>query len=124
MYVGFSCGSLPALDHSLGPCILDDVWGHLPFVSVALHAFFLIQFGSQVGSYLEYSLPPKQLQTKNLLSQYDALFLGYSNSGGSSCGPSRYSRPYVLCSATSAASTTIDFSKGSVDDGIVDSPPS
>ena len=40
------------------------------------------------------------------------------------CGQSQYSKPYVLFSATDAASAAINFSKSNVDDGIVDSPPS
>ena len=40
------------------------------------------------------------------------------------CSQSQYSKPYVLFSATDAASAAIDFSKRNVDDGIVDSPPS
>ena len=40
------------------------------------------------------------------------------------CGQSQYSKPYVLFSATDAASAAIDFSKSNVDDGVVDSPPS
>ena len=37
---------------------------------------------------------------------------------------SEYSKPYVLFSATDAASAAIDFSRKSMDDGVVDSPPS
>lgn len=47
-----------------------------------------------------------------------------SKSTGGSCVPSKFSRPYVMCSRIDAPSTAIDFSKGSVDDGVVDSPPS
>ena len=71
-----------------------------------------------------YSPPAAQPLTRSLLSGSDASFPGASESAGGSCGPSRYSKPYVLCSATDAASAAIDFSKGSVDDGVVDSPPS
>ena len=39
------------------------------------------------------------------------------------CGQSQYSKPYVLFSATNAASAAIDYSKSNVDDGVVDSPP-
>ena len=39
------------------------------------------------------------------------------------CGQFQYSTPYVLFSATDAASTAIDFSKSNVDDGVVHSPP-
>ena len=34
------------------------------------------------------------------------------------------SKPYVLFSATDAASASIDFFESNVDDGVVDSPPS
>ena len=49
---------------------------------------------------------------------------GRSKSTRAGCGQSQYSKPYVLFSATDAASTAIDFSKSNVDDGVVDSPPS
>ena len=38
------------------------------------------------------------------------------------CGQSQYSKPYVLFSATDAASAAIDFSKSNVYDEVVDSP--
>lgn len=53
-------------------------------------------------------------QTKSLLS----------GSEGGSCETTPYSRPYLLRSAADASSTAIDFSKGGVEDGVVDSPPS
>jgi hypothetical protein len=40
------------------------------------------------------------------------------------CVPSQFSKPYLMYSATDAASMVLDFSKGNVEDGIVDSPPS
>ena len=49
---------------------------------------------------------------------------GRSKSTRAGCGESQYSKPYVLFSATDAASAAIDFSKSNVDDGVVDSPPS
>ena len=49
---------------------------------------------------------------------------GQSKSTRAGCGQSQYSKPYVLFSATDAASAAIDFSKSNVDDGVVDSPPS
>ena len=45
-------------------------------------------------------------------------------SQGGSCFAAPYSKPYLLCSATDAASAVIDFSKGNVEEGIVDSLPS
>ena len=49
---------------------------------------------------------------------------GRSKSTRAGCGQAQYSKPYVLFSATDAASAAIDFSKSNVDDGVVDSPPS
>ena len=95
------------------------------FISVAFSVFcFVTVLGYQVGNSSERSLPLAQPLTRSLLSGSDALFPVESESGGGSCDPSMYSRPYVLCSATDAASAAIDFSKGSIHDGVVDSPPS
>ena len=55
---------------------------------------------------------------------YRSLLSGRSKSIDQGVASSQYSKPYVLFSATNAPSTAIDFSKGKVDDGIVDSPPS
>jgi len=43
---------------------------------------------------------------------------------GGSCGPSAYSRPFVLRFAMDATSMTIDFLKGNVEEDVVDNPPS
>ena len=40
------------------------------------------------------------------------------------CVPSQFSKPYLMYSATDAASAALDFSKENVGDGVVDSPPS
>jgi hypothetical protein len=40
------------------------------------------------------------------------------------CDPSQFSKPYLMYSATDAASATVDFAKGNVEDGVVNSPPS
>jgi hypothetical protein len=40
------------------------------------------------------------------------------------CVPSQFSKPYLMYSATDAASAALDFSKGNMEDGVVDSPPS
>ena len=45
-----------------------------------------------------------------------------SSSGGGSCFGAPHSKPYVMCSATNAASAALDFSKGNVEDGVVNSP--
>jgi len=47
----------------------------------------------------------------------------YGFMGGSGC-TAPVSKPYLLWSAADAASAAIDFSKGDVEDGVVDSPPS
>ena len=57
-------------------------------------------------------------------SVHGSLLSGRSKSTRAGCGQSQYSKPYVLFSATDAASAAIDFSKSNVDDGVVDSPPS
>jgi hypothetical protein len=40
------------------------------------------------------------------------------------CLPSQFSKPYLMYSATDAASAAVDFAKGSLEDGVVNSPPS
>jgi hypothetical protein len=40
------------------------------------------------------------------------------------CVPSQFSKPYLMYSATNAASAIVDFAKGNVEDGVVNSPPS
>jgi hypothetical protein len=62
--------------------------------------------------------------TRSLLSGCDAPLSMMSGSLGGSCMPSFCSRPYALGSAADAASAAIDFSKGNVEEGVVDSPPS
>ena len=57
-------------------------------------------------------------------SMHGSLLSGRSKSRNRGCALSEYSKPYVLFSTTDAASASIDFSKKSVDDGVVDSPPS
>ena len=55
-------------------------------------------------------------------SVHGSLLSGRSKSAQGRCGPSQYSKPYVMFSATDAASAAIDFSKKDVNDGVVDSP--
>jgi hypothetical protein len=38
--------------------------------------------------------------------------------------PSQLSKPYLMYSETDAASAAVDFAKGTVEDGVVNSPPS
>jgi hypothetical protein len=40
------------------------------------------------------------------------------------CLPSQFSKPYLMYSATDAASTAVNFAKGSLEDGVVNNPPS
>ena len=61
--------------------------------------------------------------TKSLLSGSEKPQWSRSESEGGSCGTAPYSKPYMLRSATDAASAAIDYSKGNVEDGVVDSPP-
>jgi hypothetical protein len=48
----------------------------------------------------------------------------YSGSIEEHCLPSQFSKPYLMYSATDAASAAVDFAKGSLEDGVVNSPPS
>ena len=57
-------------------------------------------------------------------SAHGSLLSSRSKSRNGGCALSEYSKPYVLFSATNAASAAIDFSKKSVDNGVVDSLPS
>ena len=57
-------------------------------------------------------------------SRHESLLSSQSVSKDGSLAPLQYSKPYVLFSATDAASAAIDFTKGNVEDGVVDSPPS
>ena len=57
-------------------------------------------------------------------SRHGSFLSGRSISKDGNLAPLQYSKPYVLFSATDAASAAIDFSKGNVEDGVVDSPPS
>ena len=56
-------------------------------------------------------------------SKYGSLLFGRSVFKDGSLASLQYSKPYVLFSATDAASAAIDFSKGNVEDGVVNSPP-
>lgn len=78
----------------------------------------------QVGG-VPFAEPPKrQRLTRSLLSGSEKSFSSRSESEGGSCDTAPYSKPYLLRSATDAASAAIDYSKGDVEDGVVDSPPS
>ena len=66
----------------------------------------------------------EQKLTRSLRSGTDVSQSVTFESGGENCYPAPYSKPYVMCSAVDAASAAIDFTKGNVEDGVVDSPPS
>ena len=53
----------------------------------------------------------------------DTIGVECSRSMQGDCVPSEFSKPYLMYSATDVASTALDFSKGNVEDGVVDSPP-
>jgi hypothetical protein len=40
------------------------------------------------------------------------------------CVPSQFSKPYLMYSTNDGASAAVDFAKGNVEDGVVNSPPS
>ena len=78
----------------------------------------------QIGGSFSRLLLQKQPLTRSLLSGSEVSRSRTSHSVEGSCFAISYSKPYVLCSATDAASAAIDFSKGNVKVGVVDSPPS
>jgi hypothetical protein len=120
----FSHASIRTQDLIKDPYISDGLGGHSPLYAFLFMPSPLIVLCPQVSSFLEYPLLPKEGLTKCLLSGSDSSFPRKSESAGGSCSPSRNLRPYVLCSATNAASATTDFSKATVDDVTVDNPPS
>ena len=50
-------------------------------------------------------------------------FSEFSGSYHGGLAQSHQSKPYLICTAIDVASMIMDFSKQSVDDGVVDSPP-
>ena len=77
----------------------------------------------QVGRSVHHSLPEQRLTKSLLFGSGTSLSMMSSSGGGSSFG-APHSKPYMMCSATDAASAALDFSKGNVEDGVVNSPPS
>ena len=55
---------------------------------------------------------------------HGSLLFSRSKSRNGGCALSEYSKPYVLFSTTNATLAAIDFPRKSLDDGVVDSPPS
>ena len=78
----------------------------------------------QVGGFGSVSSTKRQKLTKSLLSRSEKALSIKSKSGGASCDTAPFSKPYMFRSATDAASAAIDYSKGNIEDGVVDSPPS
>jgi hypothetical protein len=54
----------------------------------------------------------------------DTISAKCSGSMQGDCVPSQFSNPYLMYSTTNVVSAALDFSKGNVEDGVVDSPPS
>ena len=72
-----------------------------------------------------FNKPPKrQRLTRSLLSGSENSISTKSALEDGSCDTAPLSKPYMLCSAADATSAAIDYSKGNIEDGIVDSPPS
>ena len=59
----------------------------------------------------------------HVLPSNSGSFSEYSGSLLGGFAPSQQSKPYLMCTATDAASAIMDFSTQKVDDGVVDSPP-
>ena len=76
----------------------------------------------QVGGFRFVSLAKRQKLTKSLLSESKKALSIKSESEGASCDTALFSKPYMFRSATNAASIAIDYSKGNIEDGVVDSP--
>jgi hypothetical protein len=78
----------------------------------------------QAGGFRYPETPKRQRLTRSLLSGSEKSMSSRSESEGGSCDTAPYSKPCLLQSAADAASAAIDYSKGNVEDGVVDSPPS
>lgn len=80
----------------------------------------------QVTSPVTEASPKRPRLTKSLISGSDkSLSVSYASASmGGSIRPSVFSGPFMMRTAEDAASNVIDFAKGDVEDGVVDSPPS
>ena len=78
----------------------------------------------QVGGYRLDDTTKRQKLTKSLFFGSEMPLSTNSESGGASCSTVPLSKPYMFRSTTDAASAAIDYSKGNIDEGVVDSPPS
>ena len=61
--------------------------------------------------------------TRSPLSGSEKSIADRSESEGGSCNTALVLKPYILCSAADAASATIDYLKGNIEDDVVNSPP-
>jgi hypothetical protein len=77
----------------------------------------------QVGRSALPSLSSQDVQTSSMKPSTCFSIPECSTSGLEGFALSPFSKPYVMFSATDAASAAIDYSKGNVEDGVVDSPP-
>lgn len=78
----------------------------------------------QIGGVCFTKTPKRQQLTRSLLSGLEKSPSTRFESDGGSSETAPVSKPYMLRSAADAASAAIDYSKGNIDDGVVDSPPS
>ena len=85
-----------------------------------IHMFMYLQ----VGGYRLYDTTKRQKLTRSLLSSSEMSLSTNSESRGASCDTVPLSKPYMFRSATDVVLAAIDYLKGNIDDGVVDSPPS
>ena len=85
-----------------------------------IHIFMYLQ----VRGYRLHDTTKRQKLTRSLMFGSEMSLSTNSESRGASCDIVPFSKPYMFRSAMDAASAAIDYSKGNIDDGVVDSPPS
>ena len=80
---------------------------------------------SQVGGFCLVDTTKRQKLMRSLFSSSEKSLSTNSELGGASCDTVLLSKPYnVFRSSMDAASAAIDYSKGNINNGVVDSPPS
>lgn len=103
---------------------------HAWYVICLRNAYVFPHEGQKVSSTSSILLPQvgvlfrKQRLTRSLLWGSEKSVSVTSDSVGGSCGTAPVSRPFMMRSAADATSAAIDYSKGDVEEGVVDSPPS
>ena len=99
-----------------------------PVSTISLHRFVYLYCGLSCVLYVDVAQqkwPSRDEKlTRSLLSGSEKLLSEGSESRGGNCGTAPISKPYMLRSAADATSAAIDYSKGDVEEGVVDSPPS